>query len=478
MVGDAWEPTPEPARPPDKADPSKPSPNQRTIPEFVPFPVDALPTAIRPYVLEASEAMGCDASYIALPVLAVAAGLVGTARYIRLKRVWKEPAVIWAAVVGEPSSIKSPAFNLVRWPLLDVQERLDGDFIRKLNQFTEDLADWKEADESSRGEKPVAPLKHEVFVSDCTIERLGEILQANPRGTLLARDELAAWFNSFCRYKGKNGGSDLQNWLELWQAGTLKIHRKVAIPRDLYVKKAVCSVAGTIQPGVLTRALSSDLFDSGAPFRLLFAMPPRRLKEWRELDLSEEAESIWKNVVERLGALESEWVLSMTPEAKALWVEFYNRGGKKQFDAHGPMQAALGKIEAYGARLALVHYLIECAARGDDPARGPITAENMEAGIKLANWFANEAERVYLMLNESEEARELRYLSEKIQGKGGRITPRDLQRSNGKRYPTAEDAEAALEKLVQAGYGIWQEGSPKTFLLLRPTSDKSDTWTH
>ena len=61
------------------------------------------------------------------------------------------------------------------------------------------------------------------------------------------------------------------------------------------------------------------------------------------------------------------------------------------------------------------------------------------------------------MLAETEEQREARRLEEYIRGRGGRITIRDLQRANNRRYPSAEAAEIALAALVDAGLARWED---------------------
>src|SRR5262249_38252032 len=100
-----------------------------------------------------------------------------------------------------------------------------------------------------------------------------------------------------------------------------------------------------------------------------------------------------------------------------------------------------------------------------------------------ARWFANEAERVYAVLAESQEQRQVRRLVEWLQGRGGKITTRELQRANSRRWRTSEDAEADLSALVEVGAGKWVEGDapeggghrPRWFELTCPTHDTSDT---
>src|SRR5262249_34264718 len=110
-----------------------------------------------------------------------------------------------------------------------------------------------------------------------------------------------------------------------------------------------------------------------------------------------------------------------------------------------------------------------------------VTAPSVEAGVRLARWFAREARRVYATFRETDSDRDTRALVNFVARKGGRVTARDLQRSNRRKYPTAGPAEKALNALVRAGLGRWEEspsagdgGRPSRSFVLRPTADKTD----
>src|SRR5262249_57951207 len=84
----------------------------------------------------------------------------------------------------------------------------------------------KEGEPIALGNPPEKPACHRVVTSDPTIEKLADLLEDNPRGLLVARDELGGWLGSFTRYKGRSGGSDLPGWLEMFRAEALGIDRK------------------------------------------------------------------------------------------------------------------------------------------------------------------------------------------------------------------------------------------------------------
>jgi hypothetical protein len=329
-----------------------------------------------------------------------------------------------------------------------------------------------------------------IICSDVTIERLAEMLEDSPRGLLVGRDELSAWLGSFARYKGKQGGSDLPNWLEVFRAGTIVYDRKTGERRTIIVPNAAVSVTGGIQPGVLARALTPEFFEAGLAARLLLAMPVARPKRWTEVEVSPEAEKAYYDALDKLLALDFghdgrgeavPYVLQLSPGAKAVWIRFYNSWAQEQATVEGELAAAFSKLEAYAARFTLLHHVVSRTAQGRDD-HGAVEVESVEAGITLCRWFGVEARRIYATLSETEEERATRKLVEHIQTRGGQITARELQRSNSRKYPNAAAAEAALETLLADGVGDWAEpvstprgGQSARYFRLHPTRDSSDT---
>ena len=58
---------------------------------YVPFPIECLPEPVRSFVLGGSKSIGCDPSFIALPVLSMVAAAIGNSRRLCIKRGWIEP---------------------------------------------------------------------------------------------------------------------------------------------------------------------------------------------------------------------------------------------------------------------------------------------------------------------------------------------------------------------------------------------------
>jgi DNA polymerase I-like protein with 3'-5' exonuclease and polymerase domains len=467
------------------APPGGPRKRPRAVAPYAPFPVDALPTPLGEYVRQGAAALGCDPAYLALPVLAVVASVIGGTRTIRLKRGWEEPSVVWSAIVGDSGTLKSPAYLKAVAYLFRLQKRLLVEFKAAAAAYQQELADYKAAKKlfdkkegPDPGDPPEPPVLQRVICSDTTIEKLAQILEDNPRGTLVARDELAGWLGSFCRYKGKGGGTDLPNWLEMYRAGTVVVDRKTGDRPTLFIPHAAVSIAGGIQPGVLVRALTPEFLDAGLAARLLMAMPPKLPKRWSEAEITEEAERAYHDVLDRLlelgfGANEEgervPQVLRLSPEGRRTWIAFYDVWAREQAAAEGELAACFSKLEAYAARFALLHHVVSRLARGQDDLV-PVGPESVESGVALCKWFAEEARRIYSILTESAEERDTRRLVEFIRTRGGRITAQALQKSNSRTYPDADAATRALDLLADAGYGYWHDrpGGPRGG---RPTRD-------
>jgi DNA polymerase-1 len=453
----------------------------RTIEPYVRFPVCCLPPPLDEFVRQTAAALGCDPSFVALPGLAAAAGAIGNARVIELKPSWQEPMVIWAAVVARSGLVKSPAQQFAVDPFHRRQGPLVQAYNSAFDKWSDDITQWAhERKKNPQKTKPPKPVLEHLFVSDATIEKLADVLQDTPRGTFFCRDELAAWFNSFERYGGKRGSTNVHHWLEVFHGRTIKIDRKTGDRRTVYVPRAVVSITGGVTPGVLARVLNRDHFDAGLPARFLFAMPPGWTKKWTDLTIDQEVRDDYDALIGKLLELYDTGPikLGLSEDARKVWIDFYNRWGEEQAAAEGDLGSAFAKLEAYGARFSLLHHVvsnIDVHRSAGEKLLEAIEPPSVEAGVALAWWFGQEARRVYAILAESDEQRRGRELVEFIANRGGRITARQLYRSNPHRWHGMADAEAKLEELVNQGAGGWEHkpagptgGRPVNVFVLAP----------
>src|SRR5882757_10273148 len=90
------------------------------------FPLELLPLPWRGWVADTAAGAGAPSAYVAQALLAAVAGLSGAGAVVRIAPAWTEPLVLWQALVGRPSSGKSPALAPVRALLATLQEEFGG----------------------------------------------------------------------------------------------------------------------------------------------------------------------------------------------------------------------------------------------------------------------------------------------------------------------------------------------------------------
>ena len=449
-----------------------PSPSTEPLP-WKPFPTQAIPEPAAGLIRAGAKALGTDESFVALPLLAGLGSAIGATCRIELKPGWTEPAVVWAVIVGESGTLKSPALSLALEPLRRLQAWELNQYPELLEQyekdkvlFDADMAAWKRKGRTKGEpppEKPEEPKVRRYLVSDITIEALADRLQDAPRGLLAACDELAAWLGSFDQYKAGARGGDVSRWLSIHRADGLLVDRKSGT-KTIHVPRAAVSVTGSIQPDILRRALGVEHLANGLAARLLVAMPPRTAKTWSDAAVHPDLKKDIERLFGRLLAIQfrqgeddqpAPIDIPLSADGKGAWVAFYDAHAREQTDLVGELAAAWSKLEGYAARLALIVHLVRVAA--DDPTVNPdeIDAESIQSGAALVGWFGHEAKRVYQTFGESDEDRERRQVVELIRRKGGEISARDLQRSTRRFRGSAEEAKKALTGLAELGLGSW-----------------------
>ncbi len=440
------------------------------------FPVECLPSVLGEYVTAGSKSLRCDPSFIVIPLLVVIASLIGASRVLRPAKDWKVPAILWGVVIADSGSMKSPAMRMATEPLYKLQakahvrnrEVMDEYKLReaiydtKMKDFVKELARG-EGPPPDEPEKPDEPRIIDKIVGDVTLERLAYIINHNPKGIPIVKDEISGLIGNLNKYTGSKG-SDEAVLLEGYNLGTMQVHRKHD-PCDIFVPNAAISIAGNTQPKTYQRMMDSSYRESGFMSRFLKAYPPRTVKAFPGEGIPDEIKEALMKLVELLdqfqpvqteeGAYQPESIY-LTGEALQAYKRFHQWHNTEAATMTGDLSAEWSKLEEIPLRLSLIFHCIECVTSGRAGER--VSAETMDNAIQITEWFKNESLRVYRLFDSenaegSEQQREQKRLIEFIRGKGGTVSVRETQQ--GMRYKTADDTEKALGELVKNSVAEW-----------------------
>ncbi len=431
-----------------------------TLPGLEPVdavPLQVLPSTLRQWATEAAEALPSPPDFLVVPALVVAGTALGANCRIEVKPGWTEGPQLFAAIVAEPGAKKSPAIAAAMEPVWAQQRRAFA--------------------EASR--EPEAPLA-QYLTTDTTIEALAVLHQANPRGVLVAPDELTAWVAGMGQYK-RGTGADRPQWLSLWNGGSLLVNRKSSGP--IFVDRTCVGVVGSVPPEVLDR-LAGDgpaMVSPGADGfldRILWAWPDSLAPRWSDAALTPAVAAAYARLIDgvrEFGSSSEELrVLQMSPHARQEWLEWMDAHNRDSRSVPDRLRGAWAKCEGLGARLVLILHALRVVDGATDA--GAIDAASVAAAWSLTDYFKTHARRVVARWPDTRTDRQCLRVVAFTQRQGGRITAREIQHQQVAGLKTAADVHAVLATLEQRGYGRVSPGARgSTLFELCPTPDRSRT---
>ena len=440
----------------------------------LPMPGDMF-GSLWPLIGQIAAGAGAPVDYVAAGVIATASSLIGAKRRVQPFATapdWRVPPILWFAVVGDPSTNKTPAISAATGPLRPMEIELADEHKQKMAEHEARLerakaekAEWQAQVKTATkeggstpslppaAEIPDAPARKRLMVQDATPESMGEILAGNPNGLLHLRDELAGWLASFERYSP--GGREF--WLEAYNGLPHVIDRKNMGGKSLFIPFNGVSVLGGIQPQKLAETLL-DAADDGLVQRFLWvwpeAIPYRRPREVAQPGRLEQ-------VYRRLTSLHADGIERIEPEtlmltdaAADIFEAWILENDAEIKEAAGLYLGFLGKLRGVALRLALVSELLVWAADGGPEPTHVGTAALTAALGFLDDYAKPTAVRVFgdaaLPPVERNAAALARYIR---RHKPRSVNARDIRRTSGiPNLKRAPDVDEALQALVEADW--------------------------
>lgn len=316
------------------------------------LPIGLLPSELEDFARQQGELMGCNAGGLASAMLAVCAAAIPDHVQIRVKRYdqgWTEPARIWVALVGMPSTKKSPIINAASRPLSAIDARLCQEYAAAMLHY--------EALSKEDQKAASKPKRLRIKIEDATIEAAQEVLKDSPGGVLCLQDEMSGWFGAMDKYSGGGRGAakDRAFWLQAFNGGAYSVDR---IGRgSSFVPNLSISLLGGIQPDAI-RKVAADAVDDGLLQRIFpIILPPANVGVDAPRPLSTHK---YKTLIDRLHQLPATHFV-FSDEAQEIRNRLEHEHLKLQaIELLNPKLAAhVGKYDGLFARLCVIWQAIE-----------------------------------------------------------------------------------------------------------------------
>ena len=345
-------------------------------------------------MLDVADRQQSPPDFAAIAALCGLAAVVGNRVRIYPKQNddWEVVPNLWGAIIGRPSAMKSPAMQAALAPVYAIQDELRKEFERDVQAAKIDAAlssldaknAHKDADKALKNgdregarsllagmaednEEPICP---RIVVNDVTVEKLGELLNENPRGLLLIRDELSGLL---ARLENQEHQSERAFYLEAFNGNGSFTYDRIG-RGTVNIENSTVSIIGGVQPAriaPIVRGAISGSSNDGLIQRLQMAVWPDDVRSWKWVDRqpNKEARQAYEKVYRDLyrlpmGDTQKPAVLRFSPEGQALFQQWMteNQNKARSGSVSTAMESHMLKMSKTVAALALLFELIEGGA--------------------------------------------------------------------------------------------------------------------
>lgn len=443
-------------------------------------PEKLLPEPFGPWAADVAERMNAPVEFTTTAALVAAAGVVGNRVLVapdpEANPTWFEAPNLWALLVGEPGTKKSPIMELAFAPLHQIEAEL-----HRENQQARDA--WQLARYNRKKGEPLEPddlhppPERALLVHDITPEKLASLLEDNPFGLVSYQDELLGLVATWER---PERAGERQFYLKLWNG--LAPHTVKRIGRGShYLPIGTLSLIGGAQPGPLARYIREAaqgwnhdgllvrfglMVQAELPPYRRVVNPPNALGRM----YAERLVSLYRLPYERLGGQRVELrpgverpALAFDPEAQGLYLGWLEAtvGKARQPTTPSLLRSLLEKGAGLVPKLALLLHLLEHPL--PPPRIGPVATLR---AITLANLYRLHAQRIWWAAIQPEvqgavllAQRILARTKTKAAFSYERFTTRDVLRAGWKGLTDPRAVEGAIAELAARGWLLRDGGA-------------------
>ena len=471
-----------------------------------PFDDDLMPASLRGLVADIAERLQCPPDFPAVAAVVVLAGIVGRKIGIRPQQrtPWLVIPNLWGAVIGRPGLMKTPAIQEPLKMLHRLEAEGKAEFDRAMRDHETALVVSKlERQEVERKMKealrrqegvddlvgnlhylePIRPVRQRYLVNDCTVEKLGELLNENPNGVTVFRDELVGLLKSLDK-EGREGARTF--FLEAWNGDGRFTYDRIQ-RGTLDIPAAIVSIIGGIQPGPLgdyiRKLESGGAGDDGLLQRFQLAVWPDCPKSWRNVDRWPDtaAKQTAFGTYERLNRLDTVKLAAERDDGELVPYLRFSEAAQEGFNGwrgeleprvrsggeHPAVESHLAKYRSLVPSLALLFHL------ADEPDGGPVTESALLRALDWAKYLESHARRIYGSIALASLGAAHRLAAKIRDGAvNDGFTLRDVYRNGWSGLTDRKQVAAAVDVLTDHGWlqveEIPTDGRPATVYRINP----------
>lgn len=398
------------------------------LPPVSEFPLELLPDDLVGWVSDAAERARFRPDFAAVTSMVALGAVLGRKIGIRLKQHddWTEYANVWGGLIGPPSALKSPAMRMAMNPFKKLQQAADAIHAETLDEYKGQL-EIRKLRKAAKKKSAMLVLKEDVdaeinlatddeldepvprtyWTSNVNEASLGVLLEQNPNGLLIERDELSSLLVDL----ENEAKSDLRGLMLSGWSGN-EGYRFDRIMRGItYIPKFALSVVGGIQPGPLARyvrgAFSGEKADGLLQRFQLLVWPDSGHFQYVDRWPDSKAKKKAADLFERMDKFDPETIgshdgfgnnpphIRLSDEAQQLFIEWYTNfmQTRRAMEAGGGESAAIGAhFGKYPGLLGKLTLILHVA---DDTTAREVSQRTLKKALAWIDYLTSHARRVY-----------------------------------------------------------------------------------
>lgn len=431
------------------------------------FPVDALPSAVRDYVLAVAETTQTSVDMAAVASLAILSICLQGKYRIWGKPDWSEPLNTYCVIVLPPAERKSAVMALMTAPLEDYEQEINSAMdaqiiesqmkkavLEKERRMLEDKVSKGKAEASELADKAkeisgfreIQPLK--LFVDDVTAEKLASVLAENNSKAAIVSAE-GGIFDILNGIYTKNVNIDV--FLKGHSGDTIRVDRIGRASESILHPTLTMLLA--VQPEVLNGLMSNGTFRGrGLTARFLYAMPKSTLgiRTFHTAPIAESVRNEYTRLIRSLLEADGkEEPITLSEEATAVLEKLFR-------ETESRFQTDLAEIADWagkyvGAVLRIAGLLHATQHHGFLDFT-EVSVETMENAVRIGEYFLEHAKAAYSLMGADPVNKHSEYLLGAIKRERiSEFSRRDAMRLC-RRFKTAESLQPVLNRLCEYGY--------------------------